>query len=107
MKTSVRWSIMGIGVAVALTSGARAHAGHQAKLPVMDAQLTYAPEVPPPITRKSPAIVKVTLDGGMTQLPLDGQKTYMFWTFNGHTPGPFPRSTSSARSSTGSTARAI
>ena len=91
MKTSVRWSLMGIGVAVALTSAARAQAGHQTPLPVVDAPLTYAPEVPPPITRKSPAIVKVTLEGGMTPLPLDGQTTYMFWTFNGHTPGPFIR----------------
>ncbi len=34
-------------------------------LPVEEATLTFAPAVPPPITRKHPAIVHATLEGGM------------------------------------------
>jgi copper-containing nitrite reductase len=55
------------------------------------AQLTYAPDVPPPITRRRPATVEVHLEGGRKHLPLGGGAKYEFWTFNGHTPGPFIR----------------
>jgi copper-containing nitrite reductase len=55
------------------------------------AQLTYAPDVPPPITRRRPAIVEVHFEGGRKVMPLGGGAKYEFWTFNGHTPGPFIR----------------
>ena len=55
------------------------------------AQLTYAPEVPPPITRHRPAIVEVHLESSRQLLPLGAGAKYEFWTFNGHTPGPFVR----------------
>ena len=60
-------------------------------LPVEDAQVTFAPEVPPPISRKKPAIVRVRLDASVRVMPLDGEKTYAFWTFSDHVPGPFIR----------------
>ena len=66
-----------------------------AALPVEDATLTYAPEVPPPITRKGPALVKVTITSDDVVAAVnagspDGAK-FGFWTFNGHVPGPFIR----------------
>lgn len=55
------------------------------------AQLTYAPDVPPPITRHQSAVVEVHLTGGVVTNQLKGDVKYAFWTFNGHTPGPFIR----------------
>ncbi|HUJ12053.1 MAG TPA: copper-containing nitrite reductase [Verrucomicrobiae bacterium] len=55
------------------------------------ARLTYAPAAPPPITRRHPAIVEVHLEAGRKLMPLGGGAKYEFWTFNGHTPGPFIR----------------
>ena len=55
------------------------------------ATLTYAPEVPPPIMRKGPAIVEVHLDSGTQVMEVAPNLKYQFWTFNGHVPGPFIR----------------
>ena len=55
------------------------------------ATLTYAPEVPPPITRKGPAIVEIRLDSGVQVIEVGSNQKYQFWTFNGHVPGPFVR----------------
>ena len=55
------------------------------------AQLTYAPDVPPPITRHKPAIVEVHLESSRKLMPVKGDVKYEFWSFNGHTPGPFIR----------------
>ncbi len=60
-------------------------------LPVENSSMTFAPEVPPPITRKKPALVKVSLEANSEILPLGPNKKYKFWTFNGHVPGPFIR----------------
>lgn len=59
--------------------------------PVVEATLTYAPEVPPLVTRKSPVVVKATLDSGVKTMELGDGKSYAFWTFNDHVPGPFIR----------------
>ena len=53
--------------------------------------LTYAPEVPPPITRKGPAIAEIHLDSGVKVMELGPNIKYKFWTFNGRVPGPFIR----------------
>ena len=66
-------------------------AGHQRSLPTEEAPLTYAPNVPPPLKRHTPAIVRVHLDGGMKTAELNTSLTYQFWTFNDHVPGPFIR----------------
>jgi nitrite reductase (NO-forming) len=59
------------------------------------ANLTFAPNVPPAITRKKPAIVKVMLTTeekiGDLMEGIDNGTKYKFWTFNGHVPGPFIR----------------
>jgi nitrite reductase (NO-forming) len=59
------------------------------------AQLTFAPEVPPPITRRTPAVVTVhlTTDEVVGELAegLGEPTRYLFWTFNGRVPGPFIR----------------
>lgn len=55
------------------------------------AQLTYAPNVPPPITREHPAKVIVNLEAiQRTGRLADGVK-YNFWTFGGKVPGKFIR----------------
>ncbi len=60
-------------------------------IPVEDAQLTFAPEVPAPIRRHKAAIVRVHLDSAMKVMELNAGVQYKFWTFNGHVPGPFIR----------------
>ncbi len=55
------------------------------------AQLTFAPNVPPPITRKEPAVVKVSLNAGYGTAEIAPRLRYVFWTFNGQTPAPFIR----------------
>lgn len=59
------------------------------------AVLTYAPEVPPPITRKEPAVVRVNLETkevtGVLMEGIEKPTQYRFWTFGGHVPGPFIR----------------
>jgi len=57
----------------------------------IEATLTFAPEVPPPIARKQQARVRVRLDAGMTRMELTSGMSYAYWTFNGHVPGPFIR----------------
>ena len=53
-----------------------------------DAVLTFAPEVPPPITRKQPAVVKITLNSQRDIVEIKPGLKYEYWTFNGHVPGP-------------------
>jgi len=73
---------VGIPLAIAKT---------KAELPVEDAILTFAPGVPPPITRTKPAVVRVRLDSNVQVTEVTAGQTYQFWTFNGHVPGPFIR----------------
>lgn len=62
-----------------------------AALPHIKAELTYAPNVPPPIIRQEPAIVDVNLTAMHKAMPLTSSGDYTFWTFNGHVPGPLIR----------------
>lgn len=55
------------------------------------AQLTFAPQVPPPIARNSPAVVVVELEPMEKRGKLADGIEYEFWTFNGSVPGPFIR----------------
>lgn len=87
-----RWRVVIVGVGGMLVVAAPwVMAKPTTKPPVEDAQLTYAPAVPPPITRKTPAIVRVRLDSSIQTAELSTGMTYQFWTFNGHVPGPFIR----------------
>ena len=55
------------------------------------AQLTHAPQVPPPITRSMPARVIVNLEAKEYVGDFSNGKRYKFWSFNGTVPGPMVR----------------
>jgi nitrite reductase (NO-forming) len=58
---------------------------------VITAELAPPPNVPPPITRRTPAKVVVELETIEKRAPLADGVEYVFWTFNGTVPGPFMR----------------
>jgi nitrite reductase (NO-forming) len=62
---------------------------------IEQAKLTFAPEVPRPVLRKKPAVVRVNLDTiekeDILMPGLEKDTRYVFWTFNGKVPGPFIR----------------
>jgi nitrite reductase (NO-forming) len=66
-------------------------AAFAASLPVEQAVLTAAPNVPPPITRKFPARVIVNLEVRELVKKLADGVDYTFWTFGGEVPGLFIR----------------
>ncbi len=89
------WRSQGVTAAfilalVGLVSCSR-QAKEQGALPVVTAELTYAPQVPPPVTRTGPARVVVNLEAIEQTAELAPGVTYNFWTYNGHVPGPFIR----------------
>jgi nitrite reductase (NO-forming) len=55
------------------------------------AKLTYAPEVPPPITRDHPTKLIVNLEVKEVVMPIAEGVDYTFWTFGGKVPGMFIR----------------
>ena len=55
------------------------------------AQVTTAPNVPPPITRTQPAHVIVELEATEFVGRLTDDNNYKFWGFNGTVPGPMIR----------------
>ncbi len=55
------------------------------------AQLGFAPNVPPPITRTQPATVLVNLEANEWVAPLSDDNKYEFWGFNKSVPGPMIR----------------
>lgn len=55
------------------------------------AEMAFAPEVPPPITRSQPARDIVNLEATEQTSELASGVNYNFWTYNGHVPGPFIR----------------
>ena len=65
--------------------------GRSAELPVEEAQLTFAPEVPPPLTRQANAKVIVKLEVKEVKARLADGVEYTFWTFGGQVPGKFIR----------------
>lgn len=56
-----------------------------------EAKLTFAPEVPPPLDRKSPTKVIVNLEAKEVVSKLADGVNYTFWTFGGQVPGKFIR----------------
>lgn len=61
------------------------------KLPVIEMTPTYAPNVPPPTNRKTPARIKVSLETKELRGRLADGVDYTFWTFGGTVPGPMIR----------------
>ncbi len=89
-KRSVMKRCFQLGVASLLISsfGCQRPAQEGAAVP---AELTFAPQVPAPITRSEPAKVVVNLEAIEKAGDLADGVTYPFWTYNGHVPGPFIR----------------
>jgi FtsP/CotA-like multicopper oxidase with cupredoxin domain len=59
--------------------------------PVIDAELAFAPNVPPPINRTHPVTLRVRLTSEVVVKPLTKRFKFTFWTFNGSVPGPMIR----------------
>lgn len=57
----------------------------------IDAILTDAPMVPPPIDRDYPAKVRINLEVVEKEMEISEGVTYTFWTFGGKVPGKFMR----------------
>ena len=70
---------------------ARARAATPEALPEIEAILTSAPAVPPPVDRTSSARVVVNLETTEEKGTLAEGVQYTFWTFGGTVPGPFVR----------------
>jgi nitrite reductase (NO-forming) len=70
--------------------GARGDLGPPQGEPI-HAVLTSPPNVPPPITRKTPAKVIVELEVIEKEMPISEGVMYTFWTFGGTVPGSFIR----------------
>ena len=60
-------------------------------LPVETLVVTHAPNVPPPITRRTPAKLIVALETREVTKRLADGVEYTFWTFGGSVPGPMIR----------------
>ena len=60
-------------------------------LPAIEAKLTFAPEIPPPVNRDHEAKVIVTLEATEYRGELSKDVEYDFWGYNNHVPGPFVR----------------
>lgn len=61
------------------------------ELPVIEAPLAFAPNVPPPVNRDYPARVIVRMESTEYRAELSKGVEYDFWGYNGHVPGPFIR----------------
>lgn len=57
----------------------------------VNAELTFAPNVPKPLTYTSPKKVIVQLETIEKVMPISDSSEYTFWTFGGHVPGNFIR----------------
>lgn len=65
--------------------------GAASAMETIKAQVTAAPNVPPPITRKEAANVMVELEATEFVGKLSDDNNYKFWGFNGTVPGPMVR----------------
>ena len=61
------------------------------QLPVIDAVVTHAPEVPPPVNRDHAALVKVKMETIEKTMKMADGVDYTYWTFNGDVPGQMIR----------------
>ena len=74
-----------------ITATAKSKYADPKNFPQETAILTYAPKVPPPIKRKTPARVKIDLETKEVTTRLADGVEYNFWTFGGTVPGPMIR----------------
>ena len=61
------------------------------ELPVVDAIVTHAPEVPPATDRDHPAKVRVKMETVEKTMTMEDGVEYHYWTFNGDVPGQMIR----------------
>ena len=87
MKAKLLFSLVILFISMSLSSCTK----DEKDLPVENAVLTHAPDVPPPITRKHPAKVIVNLEVREVVGTLTDGVEYTFWTFGGKVPGTFIR----------------
>ncbi len=78
-------------LATSLAAAGAIAAGCSAKADQTVPSVSAAPNVPPAIDRRGPAIVHVDLDSSVDRIELVPGVLYDAWTFNGHVPGPFVR----------------
>lgn len=88
MRHQIRTWGIGAWVACALLGAGTAAAE---ELPVVEAALTAAPQVPPPVGRDYPARVVVNLESQEYRAELSRGVEYDYWGYNGQVPGPFVR----------------
>ena len=79
--------------ALAEQAASQPHQAHNAgaDLPEIEAELTYAPNVPKPIERDYPVRVVVKLTGSEQVLDIMPDVQFKFWLFNDGVPAPFIR----------------
>lgn len=77
--------------ATSAENDSKAKTNKDGELPVIDAIITHAPEVPPPIDRDYPAKVVVKMETVEKVMRLADGVEYNFWTFGGQVPGQFIR----------------
>jgi copper-containing nitrite reductase len=80
---SFRLAIVILGLAAATACGTSA----AAPIPAT----AFAPDVPPPIQRRGPAVVHVELNSSIQRIGIAHGVLYEAWTFGGTVPGPFIR----------------
>ncbi len=76
---------------IQVENDSNAHTTKDGELPVIDAIITHAPDVPPPIDRDYPAKVVVKMETVEKVMRLADGVEYNFWTFGGQVPGQFIR----------------
>ena len=96
-KSHVRRSLAGVLAIAALAAGSAALSAtreQNIKEPIkgqVQGQLTFAPDVPPPITRTYATKVVIHLEVREVESRLADGVSYTFWTFGGKVPGKFIR----------------
>ncbi len=77
--------------AASAPAAAQAASEPTGELPVIDAVLTHAPQVPPPVNRNHPAKVVVKIEVQEKVMKMTDGVEYKYWTFGGDVPGQFIR----------------
>ena len=81
--------VMCAAIAVILLGAA--YGSHTSADQQSPAEMTFAPNVPPPTARSKPAKLIVNLEVTEENRELGRGVSYNFWMYNGHVPGPFIR----------------
>lgn len=89
-RESKKWSLHMPSMPWAHQLPSEAYADQQ-HMPIEEAILTTAPNVPPKIQRRHPVLLKVNLTTELKKIQLDPKYKYEAWTFNGSVPGPMIR----------------